>query len=303
MAPFLTDVWRLNYQNAAMALGTCNEEHKASCHVKKRYKFLFYIALPQLIGGISFHRLNSIQELFRKEGQQIVSSLSPTVEEVAIPTNELEQDQGSSSRSIIRPNNSNGATNREEEVVLNSILRSSTIISKRWQLLNIVILAVIHLVGTFALPNLKQWTIRFGVPTMFMLVVTVLFVSDNHKDFNAPIGSFLTTMRSVIVASFSKSTNDHHLNQEYHHSQTSPPYGRYLRQHEDLRDNLHKNHKSGGCQVEFGKAVDFIELEEVNRRADGLDPPTVVTCTAQSAEVSSAPSSNKTQGVIVRTLS
>ncbi|KAM6550695.1 hypothetical protein CsatB_000503 [Cannabis sativa] len=273
MAPFLTDVWRLNYQNAAMginifwgiidiapfitqyfvdsylgnyrmaslttlmyticlslsALGTCNEEHKASCHVKKRYKFLFYIALPQLIGGISFHRLNSIQELFRKEGQQIVSSLSPTVEEVAIPTNELEQDQGSSSRSIIRPNNSNGATNREEEVVLNSILRSSTIISKRWQLLNIVILAVIHLVGTFALPNLKQWTIRFGVPTMFMLVVTVLFVSDNHKDFNAPIGSFLTTMRSVIVASFSKSTNDHHLNQEYHHSQTSPPYGRYLR--------------------------------------------------------------------------
>ncbi|XP_062096778.1 protein NRT1/ PTR FAMILY 5.5-like [Humulus lupulus] len=219
MALFLTEVWQLNYKTAVTgvnifrglediapltlqhvvdsylgnygmaflssvaytgglvflslsALGTCNTVGKNSCHVKKRYKFLFFLALPQLLVGISFHKLNSLEELLSE-----VECLKP---------------------------------------------------SKRLRLINIVAWIVVNLAGTFVLSRIDIWTLRFAIPTMCMLVATLFFWScsvHNSIKRHDPPGSFLTTMRRVIVPSFYLRSTEP--NQGYDNTRTR--YGRRLR--------------------------------------------------------------------------
>ncbi|XP_030479760.1 protein NRT1/ PTR FAMILY 5.5-like [Cannabis sativa] len=72
----------------------------------------------------------------------------------------------------------------------------------KWErFLRIVALIVVHLVGTFILPNINKWAFRFGVPTLCMLAAIFIFwTGSNSYHKPKPSGSFLTTMLKVILA-------------------------------------------------------------------------------------------------------
>ncbi|KAL6519161.1 hypothetical protein OROGR_018481 [Orobanche gracilis] len=58
------------------------------------------------------------------------------------------------------------------------------------------------LVGAFALPYIKPWSINFGIPAILVLVATLFFLSGSFSyKINGPQGSPLTTVARVIVAS------------------------------------------------------------------------------------------------------
>ncbi|KAA8516316.1 hypothetical protein F0562_016609 [Nyssa sinensis] len=74
-----------------------------------------------------------------------------------------------------------------------------------WKIGGIFGVVLVPIIGGIALPYIKPWSIRFGIPAIFSLVATLLFASgSNAYEFKGPQGSPLTTVVRVFVASASK---------------------------------------------------------------------------------------------------
>jgi peptide/histidine transporter 3/4 len=73
------------------------------------------------------------------------------------------------------------------------------------QLLGLLPVILLPIIAGFALPYIKPWSIRFGIPAICSLVSTVLFLSGScgFTDID-PKGSPITTLFRVLVASTSK---------------------------------------------------------------------------------------------------
>ncbi len=75
-----------------------------------------------------------------------------------------------------------------------------------WQVAGICVI-LLPIVGCFALPYIKPWPVRFGIPAICTVVATFLFISgffcSSYKH-SGPEGSPLTTVFRVFVASASK---------------------------------------------------------------------------------------------------
>lgn len=72
------------------------------------------------------------------------------------------------------------------------------------QLPGIIIVIIVGVIGAIALPYVKSWSIRFGVPAICTLVATLLFLSGSFSyKFVSPKGSSLTILLRVFVASTS----------------------------------------------------------------------------------------------------
>ncbi|XP_023760067.1 protein NRT1/ PTR FAMILY 5.5 [Lactuca sativa] len=83
-----------------------------------------------------------------------------------------------------------------------------------WQIAGVVIVVVASIVGGIALPYIKPWSIRFGIPAISSLVATLLFLSGSrvYKPCNPAEGSPLTSTLRVFVAAarnFSQPFPDH----------------------------------------------------------------------------------------------
>jgi peptide/histidine transporter 3/4 len=88
---------------------------------------------------------------------------------------------------------------------------------------NIVVL-LLPIVGGIALPYIKPWSVRFGIPAICTVVATFLFISGSRSYRHAePQGSPLTTVFRVFVASASKMFHQRplHANQFYGNHQGS----------------------------------------------------------------------------------
>ena len=76
-----------------------------------------------------------------------------------------------------------------------------------WQVAGICVVMLLPIVGCFALPYIKPWSVRFGIPAICTVVATFLFLSgffcSSYKH-SGPQGSPLTTVFRVFVASASK---------------------------------------------------------------------------------------------------
>ncbi|GMY25463.1 protein nrt1/ ptr family 5.5 [Fagus crenata] len=78
-----------------------------------------------------------------------------------------------------------------------------------WQVPGICVVMLLPIVGCFALPYIKPWSVRFGIPAICTVVATFLFLSGffcssyKHSGTLRP-GSPLTTVLRVFVASASK---------------------------------------------------------------------------------------------------
>lgn len=73
-----------------------------------------------------------------------------------------------------------------------------------WQIAGIFAVVLVAIIGGLALPYIKPWSIRFGIPAICTLVATILFLSGSCSyKFNRPQGSPLTTVLRVFVASAS----------------------------------------------------------------------------------------------------
>ncbi|KAM6552074.1 hypothetical protein CsatB_001882 [Cannabis sativa] len=139
------------------------EEDNSCSSFTRRYTFLFFLALPQLIVGMSFHKLKSLEELIK----------------------EVDHNEHSTT-------------------------------SKYWlRFFNIVALIGVRVVGVYIVSALGQnWKLKFGIPTIFMLVTTLLFFSVNNNIFvqqrsvSSDI-SYLNTLRTFIVPSLLRSNKLH----------------------------------------------------------------------------------------------
>lgn len=73
-----------------------------------------------------------------------------------------------------------------------------------FQLPGIIVVVIVGVIGAIALPYIKPWSIRFGVPAICTLVATLLFLSGSFSyKFVSPKGSSLTILLRVFVASAS----------------------------------------------------------------------------------------------------
>ncbi|KAL8039207.1 hypothetical protein ABFX02_10G019800 [Erythranthe guttata] len=67
------------------------------------------------------------------------------------------------------------------------------------------LMVLIPLVGAIALPYIKPWDIRFGIPAILTLIATLLFFTGSFTyDKEQPKGSPITSVCRVFVAFFSK---------------------------------------------------------------------------------------------------
>uniref|UniRef100_A0A5B7BGM8 Uncharacterized protein n=1 Tax=Davidia involucrata TaxID=16924 RepID=A0A5B7BGM8_DAVIN len=77
-----------------------------------------------------------------------------------------------------------------------------------WQIVGIFAMVPVTIIGGIALPYIKPWSIRFGIPAICTLVATLLFVSGSSAyKCKGPQGSPLTTVFRVFVASASKTSH------------------------------------------------------------------------------------------------
>ncbi|KAI7996621.1 Protein NRT1/ PTR FAMILY 5.5 [Camellia lanceoleosa] len=74
-----------------------------------------------------------------------------------------------------------------------------------WQIVGIFGIILVPIIGGIALPYIKQWSVRFGIPAICSLVATLLFLSGSCSyKYDKPQGSPLTTVFRVFVASVCK---------------------------------------------------------------------------------------------------
>lgn len=90
-----------------------------------------------------------------------------------------------------------------------------------------IVVAIVPITGAIALPYVKPWTVRFGVPAMCTVIATLVFMSGwcgpwkYKKDKPKPQGSPITNVCRVYVAaaskmctSFPEDANDYYRNNE-----------------------------------------------------------------------------------------
>ncbi|XP_059647155.1 protein NRT1/ PTR FAMILY 5.5-like [Cornus florida] len=69
-----------------------------------------------------------------------------------------------------------------------------------WQCAGLFIVVIVSIIGGIALPYIKPWSIRFGIPSICTVVATLLFVSGSCSyEHDKPQGSPLTTVFRVFV--------------------------------------------------------------------------------------------------------
>ncbi|CAL5422721.1 unnamed protein product [Camellia sinensis] len=74
-----------------------------------------------------------------------------------------------------------------------------------WQIVGIFGIILVPIIGGIALPYIKQWSVRFGIPAICSLVATLLFLSGSCSyKYDKPQGSPLSTVFRVFVASVCK---------------------------------------------------------------------------------------------------
>ncbi|KAM7461022.1 hypothetical protein LguiA_029143 [Lonicera macranthoides] len=74
-----------------------------------------------------------------------------------------------------------------------------------WQVLGLVCVFLVTVIGGIALPYIRPWAMRFGIPAICTLVATLLFLSGSCEYRHVSTkGSPLTTMFRVAVATASK---------------------------------------------------------------------------------------------------
>ncbi|CAL5422697.1 unnamed protein product [Camellia sinensis] len=74
-----------------------------------------------------------------------------------------------------------------------------------WQIVGIFGIILVPIIGGIALPYIKQWSVRFGIPAICSLVATLLFLTGSCSyKYDKPQGSPLTTVFRVFVASVCK---------------------------------------------------------------------------------------------------
>ncbi|KAL3510415.1 hypothetical protein ACH5RR_029816 [Cinchona calisaya] len=81
---------------------------------------------------------------------------------------------------------------------------------ERIKLFRACLVILIPVVGLIALPYIKPWSLRFGIPAICTLVATLAFVQGTHsyKEENKPQGSPVTNVFRVFVASTRKMFED-----------------------------------------------------------------------------------------------
>ncbi|KAL6998404.1 hypothetical protein U1Q18_008529 [Sarracenia purpurea var. burkii] len=74
-----------------------------------------------------------------------------------------------------------------------------------WQIIGTFGVLLVPIIAGIALPYIKPWSIRFGIPAICTLVATLMFLSGSCSyKYNRPRGSPITTVFRVFVAFFCK---------------------------------------------------------------------------------------------------
>jgi peptide/histidine transporter 3/4 len=74
-----------------------------------------------------------------------------------------------------------------------------------WKLAGMLAVILLPIFGGIALPFIKPWSVRFGIPAICTIAATLLFMSGSSSYIHhRPQGSPLTTVSRVFVASASK---------------------------------------------------------------------------------------------------
>jgi peptide/histidine transporter 3/4 len=74
-----------------------------------------------------------------------------------------------------------------------------------WQVAGICVVMLLPIVACIALPYIKPWSVRFGIPAICTVVATFLFIIGSFSYIHSePQGSPFTTVFRVFVASASK---------------------------------------------------------------------------------------------------
>lgn len=83
-----------------------------------------------------------------------------------------------------------------------------------WQILAFVLVVITALTGAIALPYIRPWTIRFGIPAIFTVLGTLLFLTGCCWKYEiSPIeGSPVSNMFRVFVVFFTKMCKSFELN-------------------------------------------------------------------------------------------
>ncbi|KAM7526463.1 hypothetical protein LguiA_016365 [Lonicera macranthoides] len=94
--------------------------------------------------------------------------------------------------SFLQQNTSNTENDEDESKIL-------------WQALGLFGVVLVPIIGGIALPYIRPWAVRFGIPAICTLVATLLFLSGSCQyKYVSPEGSPVTTMFRVVVATASK---------------------------------------------------------------------------------------------------
>ncbi|KAH6777722.1 hypothetical protein C2S52_006679 [Perilla frutescens var. hirtella] len=93
----------------------------------------------------------------------------------------------------------------QEEVQNNASRGNNSATIDIWKLPAFIIVVIVPVVGAIALPYIKPWSLRFGIPAICTLVAAVLFLTGWFT-YNKvkPKGSPITTVCRVFVAAASK---------------------------------------------------------------------------------------------------
>lgn len=152
--------------------GPCNE-YKEKC-IGHTQKVLFYTALPLIAVGMAGHVVSLMSFLNLQTNNE----------------NEADKDKDKD-------------TNKEKEKEHEKEKEGNKIY---WQMLGLLIVVVVLIAGGIALPYIKPWSIRFGIPAICTLVATLLFFSGHsvYKPCKPAEGSPLTTTLRVFVATTRK---------------------------------------------------------------------------------------------------
>ncbi|CAH1433059.1 unnamed protein product [Lactuca virosa] len=152
--------------------GPCSE-YKEIC-IGHTQNVLFYTALPLIAVGMSGHVVSLMAFLNLQTNNE----------------NEADKDKN-------KDTDTDKEKEKEKKEDGNKIF---------WQMLGLLIVVVVLIAGGIALPYIKPWSIRFGIPAICTLVATLLFISGYsvYKPCKPAEGSPLTTTLRVFVATTRK---------------------------------------------------------------------------------------------------
>ncbi|KAL3510825.1 hypothetical protein ACH5RR_030226 [Cinchona calisaya] len=196
----------------AKKTGTC-KDYKPQC-IGHTQKALFYTALALIAVGISGH-IVSLVALFVDQFQK--KKVEPKVEKpkfrYSFLVNEIRRKQGGVKNDMpnfppppvpINRNRRKADDSSEDDISKLQFQPVEAMLAlvtrEKVKIFGACLVILVPVIGLIALPYIKPWSLRFGIPAICSLVATIAFSFGRYKD-NKSKGSPVANVFRVLVAS------------------------------------------------------------------------------------------------------